>query len=82
MGRLARSRNGVVNGKRLFQRVALFFLSLALVFGLIEPGIYSALALANEKPSYKFNYNLKPLAATTNEQPSKTVFAESSQPEA
>ena len=50
----------VSSKKRLFQRGALFFIIIALIFGIVEPGISTAFAVSNEK-KFDTNYKIDPL---------------------
>ena len=49
---------GINNNKRglsLVRRSALFFIAGVVVFGLVEPGLYSALAVSNSAKSLAFS---------------------------
>lgn len=52
---------------RFLQRGALFFLISALIIGLIEPGMSTALALANTDKKFDTNYDLAPLESIKTE---------------
>lgn len=54
---------GFTNINKYVQRSALFFLALALVFGLAEPGLKTALAVSVKDKSFNYDYRLNPLSS-------------------
>ena len=48
-------------GKKYFQRAALFFVSLVLMFGIVEPGLQVALAESKNAKTFKTDFKLDPL---------------------
>lgn len=66
MKQLALGVKNFISTKKSFQRVALFFIALLLVFGLIEPGVYQALAETNTTKKFDTNYKLAPLKTAEN----------------